>query len=100
MSYDQGPVRNFLRNLGFFGGGGRFGFQIELPEGVTEDQAVQTIARTPWAQDTAKGYARVMGLKPGTKVYDDAVNKWATHLARRAVTGERSTTGRRRRRSG
>jgi hypothetical protein len=105
----SGPIRDWLRSrepllprpkLFSYEYGDSFGFQITVPAGVSDEQAVAIIAQTPWAQQTAAGYARVMGLKKGTKAYDDAVQKWATHLATRAVTGEQSATARRRSRRG
>lgn len=64
----------------FYGGPG---FQRMLPGGVNEDQAVNLIAQTDWAQNAAAGVVNQLGLSPAETA--EAKQNWARHLARGLV---------------
>ena len=57
--------------------------QIPLPPGVTEEQAVATIAATPWAKGWAEGIAKLAGYKPSTPRYHAQVKRLSEFVARR-----------------
>jgi len=91
-SLPEGPIRRILRERGFYGG--RYEYQIALPEGVTEDQAIDVIARSSWAKGMAEGVVNVLGLTGTAR--SEAVEKWARHVATNVVRGTTSATARRR----
>jgi len=56
-----------------------------LPPGVTEEEAVATIAATPWAQGWAAGIAKLAGYTPSTPEYHDQVKRLSEFVARRLL---------------
>jgi len=59
--------------------------QIVLPPGVTEEEAVATIAATPWATGWGEGIARLAGYKSSTPEYHTQVKRLSEFVARRLL---------------
>lgn len=59
--------------------------QVELPPGVTPEEAVEVIARTPWARGWAEGIAKLAGYKPGTPEYEETVDRLSHFVAKRLL---------------
>ena len=59
--------------------------QVVLPPGVTEEQAVATIAATPWAKGWAEGIAKLAGYRPSTPKYHAQVKRLSEFVARRLL---------------
>lgn len=52
-----------------------------LPPGVTIEQAGEIVAQTPWARRLAQGQAKTGGLRQGTRIYENFVNRYAEAVA-------------------
>ena len=108
---DRGPIRSLISRYQPLLPRRKFfeqeedDIEMQLPPGITEDQLVDAISRTSWAQDAARGV--VAGLQAGgvnltPEQQQAAINAWARKLAQGMVrsieTGQPSRTARRRRR--
>jgi len=54
-----------------------------LPPGVTEEEAIELVASSDWARNWAEGIAKLAGLKPGTKEFEEQVERLSKFVARR-----------------
>ena len=61
------------------------GNPIELPPGVTEEKAVETVAATPWAKGWAEGVAKMAGYKEDTATYREQVKRLSKFVAKRLI---------------
>jgi len=59
--------------------------EVELPPGVTEEEAVATIAATPWAKGWGEGIAKLAGYTPSTPEYHAQVDRLSKFVARRML---------------
>jgi len=59
--------------------------EVVLPPGVSPEEAVETVARTPWATGWAEGIAKMAGYTPSTPEYHRQVERLSKFVARRLL---------------
>jgi len=59
--------------------------QVVLPPGVSVEEAVATIAATPWARGWGEGIAKLAGYTPSTPEYHEQVKRLSEFVARRLL---------------
>lgn len=58
---------------------------LELPPGVTPEQAVEVVAGSAWARGWASGIAKLAGYTPGTPEFTKQVERLSKFVARRML---------------
>jgi len=56
--------------------------KVELPPGVTMEQAIQIVKQTDWVQNTARGLVtKLFGVSPADPRYEEFVDRVSEKLA-------------------
>lgn len=85
MGLPMGPVRNALASYEPFllKDRPKVFAQAELPPGITREEAIESLAASPWATQWAEGMLRLAGVSPAVPDYERRKKELARRVAER-----------------
>jgi len=93
---ERKPIRSWLKNrptvilekplIAMFESG-LFEGQVELPPGITPEEAIEVVARSDWARKLAEGVCgpKYAGFSPGTREFEQCVYNVSHKVAARVL---------------